>query len=248
MKKIASVLGLIIFVLLTSCSNLSESGNQNNAINHETNDPIIDQCNGIKDIVKNFESYAETKEYFDNYINEDSPAYIVCLDLDDKELTAFTSIGFYPKPSNDNNYYTRFIEYHHIYTKGMMYNGKHVDNAKDGQYLYIQVDCFYSYQLEKNAINNPNEPVIKQYDVVLRGVGDQYEDGGEIKTWQGFGLKFPTGKINNTGYSCDAPLYGGVYDVFSDGYLLCTIEFYCDESSIDYMLELIENNVKILMK
>ena len=75
----------------------------------------------------------------------------------------------------------------------------------------------------------------------------QYTKDGETIICDGTKLFSPDGIIDHN-YTTDVPLYCGVYDMYIGEDKVCEFNFYCDENSIEYVKELILQNIVILTR
>ena len=242
MKKLFFSILLIMLLSLTSCTKQSEDKQNNDNNNNNLNDDeIIYECGGAFSGFY-FNSFSEAKQIYNQKISSDSRGDLILLDLDQYGFytKGAISLFFAKKKENNDQLYSTDVSIEYVdYSVGMIYKNATNNDERVKSENKILIRGYNHINFELPSFN------INEYDIKLRGSGEKYiKDGKEIVF---SGIDEPsTDLLQYDNYYTDVPLCTGVYDLSYQGKVYCSFEFYCDEKSIEYVQELILNNIVII--
>ena len=242
MKKILFLFSIIMLLLISSCTDLTNNNLTNGKDNIESKD-AISECPGAIHFIK-FNSFEEIQNIYYNKLTDECKESLIVLDLD---KYGFYTDGDYDllfaKWSEELEKYSAFklSLWELKYSVGVSY--KYADNNEQrmNSDKNILIEC---YQTEYDKITSTD---VSDYTFKLRLEGIEYTKDGETIICDGTKFFSPDGVIDHH-YTTDVPLYCGVYDMYIGEDKVCEFNFYCDENSIEYVKELILQNIVILTR
>lgn len=247
MKKYQIFIFIIFILLLSSCSHVNDKSNNENNINvdNEKNTTTINE-NSNNDCDCSlygllFESFNEAKElYYDN-ITSNSNGDMILLNLD---LHGFFTDGYYELIGWKKIPQTNQISAFQVSIQGLYYtlgySYCHADNnnerTKSDKKILIECNQF-SNEIPSFDIND--------YEISLRNAGCEFIENGETIIYKGYNQ---IDEKTYYDYSCETEysIYTGSYVLSYNGKNYCEFNFFCEENSIEYVKDLILNNIVIL--
>lgn len=240
MKKIIFSMLLIMLFSLTSCTKQSEDKQNNDNNNNNLNDDeIIYECGGVFSGFI-FNSFSEAKQIYNQKISSDSRGDLILLDLDQYGFYTEGGISLFSakKKENTNQLYSTDVSIADvIYSVGWSYKFASNNDERVNNKNKILIEAEYNERIPSYNVN--------EYDIQLRAYGEKYIENGEEIIFNGISEVRDINQLPRL-YSTDVPLYFGIFDISYQDKVYASFTFYCDENSIEYVQELILNNIVIL--